>query len=322
MSESPKVSVIIPTHNRARLLPRAVDSVLAQTYQDFELLIVDDGSTDDTQAVIAGLTDPRIRAFRHNANRRQSAARNLGIGEAVGEYLAFLDDDDEFTTDSLAKRLAAFESASPDIALVYGWREYVDDATGETRQGHRLTLEGDEAFEYALRALSLAPASALLVRTAAVGEVGGFDERLTAGEDSYLVCSIASNYRIAAVPQVVVRYHENHGAARMTDLTDTQRWSVDRHIALHLERFAAELEQRPKTRASVLRLRAVYAMEHRRVRDSLRWSATAFGVRPLYLGNLRHLLRLGKAFAFYATPLSRFRNGAKALQRALGLRRE
>ena len=322
MSESPKVSVIISTYNRAALLPRAVDSVLAQTYGDFELLIVDDCSTDDTPQVIAGFADPHVRALRHDANRGQPAARNTGIREARGEYLAFLDDDDEFTPSSLADRVAALESAPSEVALVYGWREYVDDATGETRPGRRLALEGSEAFEYALMALNLAPASALLVRMAAAREVGGFDERLTAGEDSYLICNIAAKYRIAALPHVVVRYHENHGGARMTDLTDAQRWSVDRHFALHLERFAEELAERPKVRASVLRLRSVYAMEHRRVRDSLRWSAAAFRARPLTLTNIRHALRLAKVFIFYATPLSRYRDNAKAVQRALGVRKE
>ena len=117
-TKDPKVSVIIPTYNRASLLPRAVNSVLAQTYSDYEIIVVDDCSPDNTQDVIAAFSDPRIRSFRHVTNRRQSAAINTGIANARGEYIAFLDDDDEFTPTSLADRLAVFASSPTEVALV------------------------------------------------------------------------------------------------------------------------------------------------------------------------------------------------------------
>ena len=98
---NPKVSVIIPTYNRADLLPRAVNSVLSQTFSDYEIIIVDDHSPDNTQDVIAAFTDPRIRSIRHRTNRRQSAAINTGIANAMGEYIAFLDDDDEWLPNKL-----------------------------------------------------------------------------------------------------------------------------------------------------------------------------------------------------------------------------
>ncbi|MCE2469886.1 MAG: glycosyltransferase family 2 protein [Dehalococcoidia bacterium] len=318
MGDAPRVSVIIPTHNRAALLPRAVDSVLAQTYDDFELLIVDDCSTDDTPAVVAAFADPRVRALRHDANRGQSAAVNTGLAEARGEYAAFLDDDDEFTLDNLAARVAALDAAPPEVALVYGWIEMLDDASGETRPGSRLTLEGAEAFEYALEAKTIAPTSALLVRTDAARHAGGYDERLATGNDAYFTCCILANYGALALPQVVVRYHENHGAARMTD---AQRESADRRFALHMETFAVPLERRPKTLAAILRTRAVLAMERGRAAESLRWTLRAFRRRPLVPANLRHALRLARVFVFYATPLSRYREWAKAVRRALRRRR-
>lgn len=101
------VSVIIPARNRANLIERAVRSVLAQTYQDFEIVIVDDGSTDDTPQSIAALAkeDRRIRFLRHEANRGAQAARNSGIRAALGNWIAFLDSDDQWLPDSLALRL-------------------------------------------------------------------------------------------------------------------------------------------------------------------------------------------------------------------------
>ena len=114
MPQTPRVSVIVPTHNRADLLPRAVDSILAQTYGDYEMVIVDDCSADNTQDVIAGFSDPRIRSFRHDRNRGQSAAINTGIAHARGEYVGFLDDDDEWLPTKLEGQVALLEASSPD----------------------------------------------------------------------------------------------------------------------------------------------------------------------------------------------------------------
>jgi glycosyltransferase involved in cell wall biosynthesis len=101
------VSVIIPARNRASLIERAVRSVLTQTYQDFEIIVVDDGSTDNTPQTVAGLIreDRRVRFLRHDINRGAQAARNSGIRAALGNWIAFLDSDDEWLPDSLALRL-------------------------------------------------------------------------------------------------------------------------------------------------------------------------------------------------------------------------
>ena len=222
---------------------------------------------------------------------------------------------------SLADRVAALEAAPPDIALVYGWTDYVDDATGKMRPGRRLALEGDEAFEYVLTGAILAPPSALLVRTAAAREIGGFHETLTVAVDAYFISKIISKYRALLLRKVVTYTHDHHAYSRISDVSDARRMNLETYYAAHLERFAAELERRPAVLAFILRLRAVNLMELRRVRDSLRWSLAAFRARPFNLGNIRHALRLVKVFVFYATPLSRYRERAKAVQRALGLRK-
>ena len=128
-SEPPRVSVVIPTHNRAEWLPRAVASVLAQTWTDFELLIVDDHSTDETPALIARFADRRIRSFRHERNMGQSKALNTGIEHARGEYVAFLDDDDEWLPGKLAAQVALLDAAPPEVGLVYCWRDELEEAS-------------------------------------------------------------------------------------------------------------------------------------------------------------------------------------------------
>lgn len=100
----PTVSVVIPTYNRAHLVGRAIQSVLNQTYQDFEIIVVDDGSTDNTEEVVKSFNDPRIRYIRHDQNRGGSAARNTGIKMARGEYIAFQDSDDEWLPEKLESR--------------------------------------------------------------------------------------------------------------------------------------------------------------------------------------------------------------------------
>src|SRR5207237_7043535 len=115
----PKVSVIIPTHNRSGFLRLAVLSVLKQTFPDFELVIVDDASGDDTPAVVKRFEDPRIRYIRHERNLRIAAARNTGISNSTGEYVAFLDDDDEWLPSKLQKQVSALDHSASTVGAVY-----------------------------------------------------------------------------------------------------------------------------------------------------------------------------------------------------------
>ena len=321
MSDSPKVSVIIPTYNRAALLPRAVNSVLAQTCQDFEILIVDDGSADDTPAVIAGFADARVRSFRHDANRGQSAAINTGLANARGEYITPLDDDSVFTPESLAGRLAALEAAPPNTALVYGWMDVVDHATGEPVTGHRLELESVEFFEHVLTTRGDIGTSNLFLRTSIAREVGGYDERLTFGNDQYFIMNILLRYRVIVLQEVVMQTYKGHGYPAMSDYHEMNNIQRETFYDIFITRFSTQLEQRQKRFASVLLLRSVNAMECRLVATSLRSFLGALKRRPLTPTNIRYALRLARIFLFYATPLSRLREPLKTLQRRLRLRK-
>ena len=106
MATMPDISVVVPTRNRSRLLAVTLRSALAQRGIDFEIIVVDEASSDDTQAVIGSFNDPRIRAIRHDTPQGVSAARNRGIDEARGAWLAFLDDDDLWAPDKLARQLS------------------------------------------------------------------------------------------------------------------------------------------------------------------------------------------------------------------------
>ncbi len=125
-----KVSVIVPTYNYARFLPDAVESLLAQTFGDWECIVVDDGSTDDTPAVVGAATanDGRVR-YVSQANRGPSAARNRGVAESVGDYIQFLDADDVLPPTKLEAQIRRLET-DPSIGIVYSdTRYFLDSAT-------------------------------------------------------------------------------------------------------------------------------------------------------------------------------------------------
>src|SRR3974390_267586 len=107
----PRCTIVLPTHNRAATLPRAVASVIGQNEPDFELIIIDDGSTDETHAWLATLNDPRIRVTQTECNQGPSAARNIGINMAAAPVIAFLDSDDIYCSHRLSVPLAVFDCA-------------------------------------------------------------------------------------------------------------------------------------------------------------------------------------------------------------------
>ncbi len=112
------VSIIIPTYNRANLVIRAIESALNQTYRNIELIVIDDGSKDQTPQIISQIKDPRIRYIRYEENRGASHARNVGLSLAKGEFISFLDSDDEFLPQKIEKQLEAFEK-SENVGAVY-----------------------------------------------------------------------------------------------------------------------------------------------------------------------------------------------------------
>ena len=272
-SDNPRVSAIVTTHNRAAMLPRAVESVLAQTYDDYELIIVDDCSTDDTPEVIRSFGDSRIRAFRHAANMGVSAARNTGIHLACGEYIAFLDDDDEWTEQKLSRQVWALDDAYPRVSLVYTWFDHVD-AGGERRAGGRSVVSGDIS-EHMLGWEIPAPTSTYMVRASAVRTVGGYDEALSYAEDRDFLCRVAERWPVAVVPEVLMLMHGGHTRSEQRSGAFESQVA---HLASHVGRFERKLRERPPVYARLLRVLAIAEMRRGNMRGAIKAYSKALAV--------------------------------------------
>jgi len=196
--KNPKVSVIIPTYNRAYLVGRAIRSVLNQTYQDFEIIVVDDGSTDNTEEVVKSFNDPR---------RGGSAARNTGIRAARGEYIAFLDSDDEWLPEKLEKQVLI--CADDRIGLVYTGKRVIDFQSGQCLYEKIPETEGD-AYNQLLERDFIGTCSSVMVKKAILENITGFDETLPSRQDWDCWLRIARNHKVACIREVLVIQRIGH----------------------------------------------------------------------------------------------------------------
>ncbi|SEV98947.1 glycosyltransferase family 2 protein [Natrinema salifodinae] len=234
-----RVSVIIPTYNRAAALPTAIDSALEQTIDDLEVVVVDDGSTDDTDSVLAEYEDSRVRPVVHATNQGANVARNTGIEHARGEYVAFLDSDDEWHPEKLEQQLAALEDRSDDWVGVYCDTAYdLDGASGLVRTTAATLLaraddeparEGGEELMGEILADNVQPGagSTLLVRTEVAREAGGFDEELDRFQDPEFCLRVLKHGKLAYVDaELVSRDDTGHPPADLIATASEQYLST------------------------------------------------------------------------------------------------
>jgi glycosyltransferase involved in cell wall biosynthesis len=209
----PNVSVILPTFNRLRFLRPAIESVFAQTYTDWELIIADDGSDEETHAYLSSVSSPKVRVswLAHSGN--PSHVRNIAIRAASGRYLAFLDSDDLWAPTKLEKQLAALR-ASPSSAWCYTLESMIDDQSRPyTKSAIRSFTPMDGwLFEPLLRLEIAMSMPTVLASRELVNEIGGFDEQLRYGEWHDLCLRLALKSEVVAVrePLCSVRAHDEH----------------------------------------------------------------------------------------------------------------
>lgn len=197
------VSVVIPSHNRAALLPRAIRSALEQTQPPLEIIVVDDGSTDDTERVLAEMEVPNLRYLKQSSSTGAAAARNRGIEEARGELIGFLDSDDRWLPKKLELQCTLFDTDS-DVGVVYG-RHSAVDFTGRTKISEGALYRGD-IRQRLLEGWCPATTSLFVVRRKELMRVGGFDPQLRSFHDYDLWLRLAEHTRFDYVDQPIAEF--------------------------------------------------------------------------------------------------------------------
>ena len=211
---SKSVSVVIPTYNYGRFISDAIRSVLAQTFPAMEIIVVDDGSTDNTADIVREFGDSVTYISQPNAG--VCAARNRGVAESTGDLIAFLDADDIWESTKLEKQAAKFRD-DPAIGLVHcGMREF-DVDTGATKRLHLDGSEGRVAEELLLweRPSVNVSGSVIMVGRQAIDAVNGFDTQIKCGEDWDFCYRVARVFDVGFVAEPLVNYRSHSAAAHL-----------------------------------------------------------------------------------------------------------
>jgi glycosyltransferase involved in cell wall biosynthesis len=213
MSTIPMVSVIIPAYNAEAFISQTLNSVLSQSYQNFEVLVVDDGSQDHTPEIVRSFAqkDDRVKLFQQK-NAGVAAARNLAIEKSRGEYIAPVDADDIWYPENLEKRVQCLSQSEASVGVVYAWSLDIDETSQPMGGFHAATFEGN-VYIYLVYRNFLGNASASLIRRVCFDTVGGYNpelrERGAQGcEDRDLYLRIAEHYQFRVVPEFLIGYRK------------------------------------------------------------------------------------------------------------------
>jgi glycosyltransferase involved in cell wall biosynthesis len=208
----PKVSIVIPTYNRACLLRKAIFSVLNQTYRDFEIIVVDDASNDNTIDVISALNNKKIKYVRNEYNKGEAGARNTGILNTNGQYIAFLDDDDEWFPKKLELQVDKIENSPQKTGLIYTSiiRCYYKE-NKLIRKYQSIALHKGETYHILMKLNIIGTPSCVLIRRKCAERIGLFDSAIAYGLDYDYWIRISKHFDIdyLAEPLVKYRIHEN-----------------------------------------------------------------------------------------------------------------
>jgi len=229
----PTVSVIIPTYNRAKLLERAIRSVLSQTYRDFEIIVIDDVSTDDTTEMVSQMFREEILAgilmyVRNERKLERSATRNKGMNRSTGQFIALLDDDDMWFASHLEQCLSFLDRVQ-EAGCVFTNFVMFSETDGVARVRFNSMASGDPE-EYRNLCVSgelLGSGSISVFRKAVLKKVGGFNETISYLEDREFFSRIAMNYRIGFIAEPSVFTYQHEGTYSMPSAEEKERvWKV------------------------------------------------------------------------------------------------
>ncbi len=282
------VSVIIPTYNNGRFIADAIQSVLQQTFNIHEIVVVDDGSTDKTEDIVRSFGDKVRYIKQHNAG--VSAARNTGIENTTGEIIAFLDADDIWLSEKIEKQVAKF-AEDEQVGLVHCAMREFDDQTGETIAMHLEGGEGWVAKDIALleKPVIAGPGGSIVVRRDVIEDVGGFDTRLKNGEDWEFCLRVAKKYKVGFVREPLVDYR-NHGGNATKNVSEMERSTLIAWAKAFDTDDENMLRLRRRSYGNLHKVLAGSYLQSSRYSDFFRNILKSLWYRPSYLGYYISLL--------------------------------
>lgn len=282
-----KVDVVIPAYNAARFLPAAIESVEAQTFQDWRILLVNDGSTDHTEEVVAPFRErlgEKLRCIKQ-ANAGLPAARNTAIRNSTAEFLALLDADDIWLPWRLEESLKSLEGR-PEAGLSYGMIRYIDEQGKTTpwqdrRQKH---AEGWVATHIYTRSINL-PCPTITFRRSCVDGVGLFDEKMRATEDRDMWLRIALKYEVRFVERVIAHYRRsaNSMSTDLNRMLTAQLQFIEKHRGAP----GCGAWQRRQALSRIYKQCAEEFSARQQPREALKSAIRAVALNPLDLNNAR-----------------------------------
>lgn len=258
ITDNSLIAVIIPTYNRAYVIKRALHSVLHQTYQNLEVIVVDDGSTDNTEEIVKSFADSRVRYIRHEVRRGAPAARNTGINATRADFIAFQDSDDEWLCDKLEKQMQVFSTAGSEVGVVYtGFLRLTNNTSTYYPPPERKNISGN-ILESLLHGNFIGMPT-VLIKKECFAKAGVFDEKMPRLQDWELFIRIAKQYEFLLVNEpLLLAFYSNQSITTSNKYDIALKLILDKHrdifskhmkillahrISLYLGRFQHPIKQ-------------------------------------------------------------------------------
>jgi len=289
---SPEVSIIIPTYNREKLLTRAINSVLTQTFKNFELIVIDDASVDNTEKILKEFQkkDKRIKYFKNSQNKGVSESRNIGMRMARGKYIAFLDSDDKWLPRKLERQLQFIKDKN--VKLVTCWA-YINDEIRKKKYVYKVPYYKNPLPKILKENYILSSPSSIILKREIIDKVGFFDSLIKFGEDwDYWIRVIKVGYNFFVLKEPLIEYY---------------LWEKGATETLNFLRKAEDLNRILKKNKEIfLKYPKIYAQHLRLVGHFFSLGGNVLGARKFFLesfkrGNYKSLINflisfLGKRF--------------------------
>lgn len=289
MDKTMLISIITPTYNREAFLPAAIESVLAQSYKEFELIIVDDGSTDNSRELINAYADkdPRVK-YLYQENQRQSVARNYALSIAKGDFICFLDSDNYWPHDKLEKSLKAFEQ-HPEADIVYGDCITIDEQGNELHRNNMRRYSGNIAA--LLLKDNFVSMNTTMTRRKCFNEMGGMSGKRRVADDYDLWLKFSARYRFQYIPEFLAYYR-----VMENQISSNKKLRFETNEKIILDFLAAfpsalsEYEKKAGLTAFYTRKARHYAVSDKK--EAYKAIRIALGINPFSLGVWRSFAKI------------------------------